>query len=277
MKPSARRFSEYLSRVFGAAPGSVRLTPLGRGSHGRGYRARFIRDGIGRNVIIKTLDKNIGLGHDYPADRASVFLLATESYGKFPSHVKALDVLSLQGDGALKSIAGGHEYYLIMEEGEGTNYFQDLRDMKGKPKLTRRDRDRVSALAKFLAKANSKKKDAPELYFRKVRDIIGHGECLMGVFDTYAMDNNFTNSAEMAAIEKACVDWRAVLRRIRRQAVPRARRLPPGQHTLQRRKIVHAPGQEQGRIRRASRRRHGPLHELHIFFPDGVREDGRRI
>ena len=139
LKPSARRFSEYLSGVFGAAPGSVRLTPLGRGSHGRGYRARFIRDGVGRNVIIKTLDKNIGLGHDYPADRASVFLLASESYGKFPSHVKALDVLSLQGDGALKSIAGGHEYYLIMEEGEGTNYFQDLRDMKGMPKLTRRD------------------------------------------------------------------------------------------------------------------------------------------
>jgi hypothetical protein len=212
LKPSARRFSEYLSDVFGAAPGSVRLSPLGRGSHGRGYRARFVRDGVGRNVIIKTLDKNIGLGHDYPADRASVFLLASESYGKFPSHVKALDVLSLQGDGALKSIAGGHEYYLIMEEGKGTNYFQDLRDMKGMRRLTRRAGERVSALAKFLAKANSKKKDAPELYYRKVRDIIGHGECLMGVFDTYSADNNFTNLAEMAAIEKACVDWRAVLK-----------------------------------------------------------------
>jgi Phosphotransferase enzyme family len=214
LKPSAERFSEYLSRVFGAEPGSVRLTPLGRGSHGRGYRARFMSDGVGRNVIIKTLDKNIGLGHDYPADRANVFLLASESYGKFPSHVKALDVLSLQNDGALKSIAGGYEYYLIMEEGEGTNYFQDLRDMKGMPGLTPRARGRISAMAKFLAKAHAKKKDAPELYLRKVRDIIGHGECLMGVFDTYAADNDFTNPAEMAAIEKACVDWRALLRRL---------------------------------------------------------------
>jgi Phosphotransferase enzyme family len=212
LKPSAQRFSEYLSEMFGAAPGSVRLTPLGRGSHGRGYRARFIHDGVGRNVIIKTLEKNIGLGHDYPADRASVFLLASGSYGKFPSHVKALDVLSLQADGALKSIAGGREYYLIMEEGEGTNYFQDLREMKGMPALTRLAKERVSALAKFLARANSKKKDQPALYYRKVRDIIGHGECLMGVFDTYGADNNFTNLTEMAAIEKACVDWRAVLK-----------------------------------------------------------------
>ncbi len=212
MKPSARRFAEYLQSAFGAAPGSVRLSALGRGSHGRGYRASFIRNGAARKVIIKALDKHIGLGHDYPSDRAEVFLLASETYGKFPSHVKAIDVLSMQPNGSAISISGGAEYYLVMEEGEGVNYFDDLREMRGLKTLRRQDRERISALARFLARAHSKKKDAPALYLRKVRDIIGHGECLMGVFDTYAVNNGFTKLAELAAIEKACVDWRTLLK-----------------------------------------------------------------
>ncbi len=212
MKPSAGRFAEYLQSAFGAAPGSVRLSALGRGSHGRGYRASFLQKGAGRKVIIKALDKNIGLGHDYPSDRAEVFLLASETYGKFPSHVKALDVLSMQPNGSAMSISGGAEYYLVMEEGEGVSYFDDLREMRELKNLRRRDRERVSALARFLARAHARKKDAPALYLRKVRDIIGHGECLMGVFDTYPVNNGFTNLAELAAIEKACVDWRMVLK-----------------------------------------------------------------
>ncbi len=212
MKPTARKLAEYLQSVFGAAPGSVRLSALGRGSHGRGYRASFVQGGVGRKVIIKALEKNIGLGHDYPSDRAGVFLLASENYGKFPSHVKAIDVLSLQKNGSAISVAGGIEYYLVMEEGEGVNYFKDLRDMRELRVLGRRDRERVSALARFMARAHAKKKDAPGLYLRKIRDIIGHGECLMGVFDTYPANNGFTNLAEFAAIEKACVDWRAVLK-----------------------------------------------------------------
>ncbi len=212
MKPSAARFAECLQSAFGAVHGSVRLSALGRGSHGRGYRASFIRNGAARKVIIKALDKHIGLGHDYPSDRAGVFLLAFENYGKFPSHVKALDVFSIQPDGSAMSISGGAEYYLVMEEGEGASYFDDLREMKGLKNLRRQDRERVSALARFIARAHAKKKDAPSLYLRKVRDIIGHGECLMGVFDTYTEDNRFTNLREMAAIEKACIDWRAVLK-----------------------------------------------------------------
>ena len=212
MKPSARRFAEYLQSAFDAKPGSVRLFALGRGSHGRGYRAVFAKGGVRREVIIKAIDKNIGLGHDYPSDRAGVFLLASETYGKFPSHVKALDVLSLQPNGSAKSISGGIEYYLVMEEGKGVSYFEDLREMRGLNDLRRQDRERVSALARFMARAHAKKKNAPALYLRKLRDIIGHGECLMGVFDTYQENDRFTNLREMAAIEKACVDWRAALK-----------------------------------------------------------------
>ncbi|HLA50618.1 MAG TPA: hypothetical protein VJ000_05480, partial [Thermodesulfovibrionia bacterium] len=57
---------------------------------------------------------------------------------------------------------------------------------------------------------HSVKKDSKALYWRKIRDTIGHGECLMGVFDTYP--DGTLNYEEMAEIEKKCIDWRARLK-----------------------------------------------------------------
>ncbi|HEY3347361.1 MAG TPA: phosphotransferase, partial [Nitrospirota bacterium] len=77
------------------------------------------------------------------------------------------------------------------------------------------DRKRIEILAGYLAGIHSRGRQSPRLYLRKVRDIIGHGECLMGVLDTYSEAGDaagFTSLAEMADIEKSCVDWRARLK-----------------------------------------------------------------
>ena len=211
MKPTARLLSEFFINNYGAEPGSIRVTPLGRGSHGQGFRAAFMRDGESRRLIVKTLDRNIGLGHDYPSDRAAVFLLAMETFNNLPGHVKADDVLARGGGGRVFSIKGGREYYLVMEEAEGRNYFADLGEMAGKDSLGPKDKARIRAMVKYLARLHSRRKDETRLYYRKLRDTVGHGECLMGVFDTYRMPG-FTNLKEMASIERDCVDWRARLK-----------------------------------------------------------------
>jgi aminoglycoside phosphotransferase (APT) family kinase protein len=54
------------------------------------------------------------------------------------------------------------------------------------------------------------KNDSRPLYWRKIRETIGHGECLMGVFDTYP--EGTLEYGEMAEIEKKCVDWRERLK-----------------------------------------------------------------
>ncbi|MGA2192048.1 MAG: phosphotransferase [Nitrospirota bacterium] len=213
MKPSVKLLSEYFRGAYGASPGSLEVTPLGRGSHGQGYRVRFARDGATKHLIVKTLDGGVGLGHDYPSDRAAVLLQARGSYGRLPRHVKAVDVLALGGGGRMFSIDGGREYYLVMEEAEGRSYFSDLMKMAGEKSLGALDRDRIKEMAKYLASVHAEKKESPSLYFRKIRDTIGHGECLMGVFDTYETAGaGFTSLSEMAIIEKACVDWRARLK-----------------------------------------------------------------
>lgn len=211
MKPTASLLSEFFQRQYGAESDGMKVSRLGRGSHGQGYLVEFSAHGKKQRLIVKRLDGGIGLGHDYPSDRAAVFLLGMEGYKKLPRHVKAVDVLSLGGKKGIFSISGGSEYYLVMEEARGVSYFKDLDAMSGMDSLDAAGRERVKALAGYLARLHKVKKDAPRLYYRKLRDTIGHGECLMGVLDTYD-GAGFTSPAEMAAIERTCVDWRARLK-----------------------------------------------------------------
>jgi aminoglycoside phosphotransferase (APT) family kinase protein len=151
-----------------------------------------------------------GLEHDYPADRAGVFLLDLDEFGHLPNHVKAVDVLAELEDGSIKSIGGGKEYYLLMERAEGRHYFNDLSAMSQKNTLDKNDIAKIETMTSYLADIHSVKKDSRQLYWRKVRDTIGHGECLMGVFDTYP--EGTVRAEEITAIEKKCVDWRARLK-----------------------------------------------------------------
>ena len=171
-------------------------------------------EGETKSYVVKGLYGE-GLGHDYPSDRAAVFLLDLDEYGKLAKHVKAVDVLSEMADGTIVSVGGGREYYLLMERGEGRDYFHDLRELSGKAALGGSDRKRIKTMASYLAQTHSVKKDSKVLYWRKLRDTVGHGECLMGVFDTYP-DGTLSYEA-MADIEKRCVDWRARLKPLSRR------------------------------------------------------------
>jgi len=187
----------------------VDIRRLGSGVQGSGFLIELkTLDGI-KSYVVKTLLSE-GLGHDYPSDRASVFLLDLDEYKNLPRHVKAVDVLSEMEDGSIKSIGGGKEYYLLMEKAEGVNYFNDLSEFSKKESLDDMDVKKIIAMTSYLAEIHAVKKDSRTLYWRKLRDTIGHGECLMGVFDTYP-DGTLTYG-EMADIIKKSVDWDARLK-----------------------------------------------------------------
>jgi hypothetical protein len=198
----------YLFRTFDNIM-SVDIRKLGAGVQGAGFLIEMqTAEGL-KSYVVKGLFPE-GLGHDYPSDRAAVFLLDLEEYGNLPKHVRAVDVLSEMEDGTVKSIGGGKEYYLLMEKGEGRDYFKDLAGFAGKEKLESADIARIRAMASYLAEIHSVKKESRALYWRKLRDTVGHGECLMGVFDTYP--DGTLRYDEMAEIEKLCIDWRARLK-----------------------------------------------------------------
>jgi len=198
----------YLFQKFSGVS-RIDIKKLGSGVQGSGFLIEMkTPDGV-QSFVIKALLPN-GLGHDYPSDRASVFLLDLDEYKNLPKHVKAVDVLAEMEDGSIKSIGGGKEYYLLMERGGGVDYFHDLAAFSQKDCLADGDKKKIRAMAVYLAEIHAVKKDSKILYWRKLRDTIGHGECLMGVFDTYP--DGVLSYEEMADIIKKSVDWYAKLK-----------------------------------------------------------------
>ena len=198
----------FLKKEFPDAV-QMHIKKLGAGVQGAGYLVEIKTRKDIKSYVIKGLFRE-GLGHDYPSDRAGVFLLDLDEFKNLPRHVKAVDVLSLNEDGSIKSIGGGTEYYLLMEKAEGKHYFHDLSKFTQKDELDISDIEKIKTMTSYLAEIHSVKKDSRTLYWRKIRDTIGHGECLMGVFDTYP-DGTILYE-EMADIEKKCIDWKAQLK-----------------------------------------------------------------
>lgn len=193
----------YLHREFRDII-SVEIRKLGSGVQGSGFLIDMKTASGMRSYVVKTLIPE-GLGHDYPSDRASVFLLDLDEYRRLPNHVKAVDVLAEMQDGTIKSIGGGREYYLLMERGEGRDYFNDLSEFSGRRELSLSDREKIKSMASYLVRIHAVKKQSKTLYWRKLRDTVGHGECLMGVFDTYPEGTLPVES--MSGIIKKSVDW----------------------------------------------------------------------
>lgn len=187
----------------------VDIRKLGSGVQGSGFLVEMETAEGTSSYVVKALIPE-GLGHDYPSDRAAVFLLDLDEYKNLPKHVRAVDVLAEREDGSIKSIGGGKEYYLLMEKAEGRDYFKDLEEFSRKDALAQEDIEKIKAMARYLAEIHAVKKESRTLYWRKIRDTIGHGECLMGVLDTYP--DGTLSYGEMAEIEKLCVDWRARLK-----------------------------------------------------------------
>jgi len=204
-----KSIKQYIKTLFSGEAPEVSIEKIGEGVQGAGFLIEIRTAEGDKHYVIKGLFPE-GLEHDYPADRAGVFLLDMEEFGNLPKHVKAIDVLSEMPDGSIKSIGGGKEYYLLMERAEGKHYFNDLAAFAGKDKLDIADIEKIRSMTSYLAGIHSVKKDSKQMYWRKVRDTIGHGECLMGVFDTYP--EGTIGYDEMADIEKKCVDWRMRLK-----------------------------------------------------------------
>jgi len=66
-------------------------------------------------------------------------------------------------------------------------------------------------MAKYLAEIHQQKKEAPELYVRRARDLVGHGEYIMGVLDGYP-EGSYLSNEKKADLVKKCIDWWAKLK-----------------------------------------------------------------
>lgn len=164
-----------------------------------------------RAFVFRTLLPN-EFGHDRRADRFEEAILAYDLFREQPAHVRALDVGAIAEDGTLVSLRGAGEPWLATDWAEGTLYAEDLRRIARVGVAGPLDLARCEALADHLAALHATRLDDEVAWRRAVRDLLGHGEGIFGVVDSYPDDVAGAPSARLLAIEARCLAWRWRLR-----------------------------------------------------------------
>jgi hypothetical protein len=197
-----------------------RLTaPAGEGGddpkrfgYGVPFEVECLVGGAPRQLVVSRTRPAQGFGHDYPADRAWQALYGHAAYNGFPRHVRSLDVGFVRESGDVVSAADAAEFFQLVEKAAGQLYWLDLDRLLSEP-LRDVDSLRASALGRFLAQVHADRRDEPTLYERRIRELVGHGECLMGILDSYPHPYALLPPADCEALERAMVSWRWRLRR----------------------------------------------------------------
>jgi len=220
--PTLRKDSleQYLQSRFGPGVTLLSYEVIGKASskgaqkqygYGTPVKLTFRVGHRVQSAVLETM-KAGPFGHEHPADRAQAILWDYDSYGRLPRHVKALDVGAFTADQELKSVASAKEFFVLTQWAEGTSYHLDLERLAKGGRLRKQDRERTKALARYLAEIHARKLHDPALYRRRLRELLGHGECIMGLTDSYPDRYEFITADLLRGVEEACNRWRWRLR-----------------------------------------------------------------
>ncbi len=218
---------EYLKTVYGAHVEIIHVDELGKVKtrakqkpgkklkgfgYGIPYKVEFSVNGQSKSVILQTMRPG-GFGHDHFSDRAQVLLWQHSAFNRLPRHARSVDVGAFTTTGSMKSLGDCDEFFIITDMIRGYPYFRDLDRVRANGRLSRLDLNRCCALSDYLVDIHKVKSSSAGLYIRRVRDLLGHGEGIMGLADSYPEGLEYVDEDGLCAIEKRCVEWRWKLRR----------------------------------------------------------------
>lgn len=208
--------NEYLTSLYNAPVRVLSMTKHGAQEEGDdlkgfGYGSPLFLEyeirGERKKAVLETMAPS-SYGHDHFSDRAQAVLWEHSAFNRLPRHVRSIDSGAFLESGAVISTGRAEEFFLLTEFVAGSAYFKDLERLRDGASAGKNDFERVSALADYLVGIHGLKHDAPALYFRRIRDLLGHGECVMGIIDNYPRSFDFIDQALLRKIETACVSWR---------------------------------------------------------------------
>lgn len=170
-----------------------------------------VPSGERRSLVLHTETPN-EYGHDRRSDRLGDLVLALDTAGRIPRHVQVIDGGVVGTQGALTSLAGTGEPWLVTAWAEGTPYAEDLRRVARDGVCQPGDVARAEALASYLAALHATKLDSPVAWRRAVRDLVGHGEGIFGLVDGYPAGVAGAPADRLRRLEHLALDWRWRLR-----------------------------------------------------------------
>ncbi|HMN29617.1 MAG TPA: phosphotransferase, partial [Caldilineaceae bacterium] len=152
--------------------------------------------------------KRNGFGHERHADRIAEVWLNFATFNRMLRHVAAVDMVAATESGELESIGHVRDLLLLTDYAPGLPYAEDLLRIRNSGLCTALDLRRAQALAIYLAELHTVRQDDALLWRRRLRDLVGAGEGIMGLTDSYARDFPVATSADLCALEEAANRWR---------------------------------------------------------------------
>ncbi|MCW7076257.1 MAG: phosphotransferase [Candidatus Syntrophoarchaeum sp.] len=210
------KVESYIRELFGKdasikSAGEIGGTDELKGfGYGKPLKINIEVEGVEKGLVLSSM-RGDSFGHEHMEDRAHVLMKQYNIFNTLPEHVKAVDIGYFTEDGSLVSSKDADEYFLLMEEVEnGLEYFLDLNRISERGVLEDLDRERARALSSYLGRIHAIKpgEGKESLYTRRIRELVGHGECIMGLMDSYAPDLGFITWDELEEIERGAVGWR---------------------------------------------------------------------
>jgi hypothetical protein len=206
----------YLRRVLGKPVNVLNVVTLGGSSSGtdiKGYgygvpvRIDYrVPDQAPNAAVLHTMTPG-PFGHEHMADRARELLWENQAFNRLPRHIRSLDVGGFESGGNLVSLGKVEELYLLTEYAEGESYSHDLERLRDLGEITELDLARADALCDYLVEIHKVRGNDPGLYVRRIRELVGHGECIMGITDSYPQ-HPLISASLLEKIEHLCVGWR---------------------------------------------------------------------
>lgn len=215
-KITRQAVEEYLSSLYEKPVRLLSMTEQGRQEMGDdlkgfGYGSPLFLEyevsGVRKKAVLETMAPS-SYGHDHFSDRAQAILWEHSCFNKLPRHVRSLDSGAFLDSGKVISTGRAEEFFLLTEFVNGKGYFKDLERIRDSGKASSEDFNRALALSDYLAEIHAKKHDSPDLYTRRIRELLGHGECIMGLIDNYPPSFEFIDRELLKKIELACAEWR---------------------------------------------------------------------
>jgi hypothetical protein len=209
------RVEQYLKSLLGNGVTVLRLAQLGEApahevkgfGYGTPIRVDYqTSDRVGHSVVLHTMSPG-PFGHENVSDRARVLLWSHQAFNRLPRHVRSLDVGGIEASGRLISVGRVEEFCVLTEYAEGEAYALDLERLRDTGQIRDLDFARADTLCDYLVGIHSVRGDNPGLYVRRNRELVGDGECIMGLADSYPDHPLFTREV-LERIEHRAVEWR---------------------------------------------------------------------
>ena len=191
-------------QLWGEATGASALKQFG---FGRPLLMDYMVRDLRVREVLHRIRRN-AFGRERDDDRAAAVWLDFTTFNKLRHHVPAVDMVARTREGGLHSIRSAEELLLVTTYRPGHLYADDLVRVRDEGKLRPLDLERAETLAAYLAEIHQVKHHDPMLWQRRLRDLIGHGEGIMGLTDSYAGDLPYVTQAELISIEEAANQWR---------------------------------------------------------------------